>query len=575
MNQINDVLPDSSSRKSHIKQYLEVGTPFIKVDPKAPLMFGDPESTEEWLAEMTKGHFGGPKCKSSGEIPQAIESIPTTQVELLRFLLTITAGRLHVADQSARVHTWLVWNGRIYEEYNRKFTDTLTSHLADMLDIAYIDVVDRASGLLSDKDEAKKIKPLLDPIDKFINTLRNPGGLKGFSDVLLGNSTLNFDEDEHENDARGYVVESDGRLRHISNLDVIAEPDPTLLITRTLDVCTTDDWVDQGEWSSFLAETFGTPDGHGGFIPDEGKERLLRQAAGVALIGTGQSKHMIHIIGTGNSGKSFYLDALNRVFGKYGHAMSSSGIIKLNGVNFQQDEARGIRFLYISEPDTAAMDGPFVKTLTGGSNEKITTNRKGISSITWSPQCMMHIVSNDPLNFNASDTPLNNRILTVTAENSVLETDERFDPNRVEKIISRDIETVYRWCLQGAKEFLENGGRLDIPGEVRELQKVRADAANSAIMWLNEKIDEGLMARDASLTAFTKMYKWNQADYLDYEYWCATKGYKNPFTDDRLREEINKYMNKPTGKDATSKKAGYHRLWGLVEGPSPRSSSRF
>lgn len=565
VNAISNLLPDDSRRHVQLEQRLNGDEPTTLIDPRAPLKFGDPSTAEQWLIEMSKGNYGGPEFKNNAELLEAVSSVPVTHVALLRFLVKVAAGRLHVADQSERKHKWLVWNGRIYDTYNQKFTNTITTCLADVLEILYEDYLKRTESLRSDKEFAKTAVTLLKPIESLVSDLRKSSGLFGFAKVMLGDATLSYDEDDHEADDLGYVVEADGRLRHVDNLDVIADPDPSLFITRTLNVCTTDTWEDNGEWSQFLLETFGDADGAGGFIRDEEKEALLRQAAGVALIGTGQAKAFIHILGTSNSGKSFYLDALARVFGDFGHPLSSSAIVKLNGVNFQQDEARGVRFLFLSEPDTSALDGPFVKTLTGGSNERITTSRKGLSGITWSPRCLFHVVSNEPLKFNASEKALNKRILTITADNSVEESDPRFDPHRVDKIIASDIETIYRWALQGAKEFIANGGRLDIPEEVRIMQKEREDTSNSAIKWLNDKIDEKAIDKDPSLTAASNMYKWNKSDYLDYDHWCTVQGLR-PYSDEKVRSLINTYMGAPSGKNMDVKKEGYYRLWGLAPG---------
>lgn len=565
INAIQRLLPEPSERQEQIKRMLTGDETVTEIDPKSPLKFGDPATTEQWLVEMSRGSFGGPSFKSPAELNAAVAPVPVTHVALLRFLVKVAAGRLHVADQSDRKHKWLVWNGRIYDTHNQKFTNTITSTLADIIEILLEDYTKRSEELRADKDSVKQAVAMLKPIEALLTDLRKSSGLFGFAKVMLGDATLSYDEDAHEADDLGYVVEADGRLRHVDNLDVIADPDPSLFITRTLNVCTTDTWEDNGEWSQFLLETFGVADGAGGFIRDEEKETLLRQAAGVALIGTGQAKAFIHILGTSNSGKSFYLDALARVFGDFGHPLSSSAIVKLNGVNFQQDEARGVRFLFLSEPDTSALDGPFVKTLTGGSNERITTSRKGLSGITWSPRCLFHVVSNEPLKFNASEKALNKRILTISADNSVEETDPRFDPHRVDKIISKDIETIYRWALQGAKEFIANGGRLDIPEEVRRMQKEREDTSNSAVKWLNDKIEERAIVRDPSIKAASNMYKWNKSDYLDYDHWCTVQGLK-PYSDEKVRSLINTYMGAPSGKNMDVKKDGYYRLWGLAPG---------
>ena len=108
VNAISNLLPDDSRRHVQIEQRLNGDEPTTLIDPRAPLKFGDPATVEQWLIEMSKGNYGGPEFKNNAELLEAVSSVPVTHVALLRFLVKVAAGRLHVADQSERKHKWLV-----------------------------------------------------------------------------------------------------------------------------------------------------------------------------------------------------------------------------------------------------------------------------------------------------------------------------------------------------------------------------------------------------------------------------------------------------------------------------------
>lgn len=97
------------------------------------------------------------------------------------------------------------------------------------------------------------------------------------------------------------------------------------------------------------------------------------------------------------------------------------------------------------------------------------------------------------------------------------------------------------------------------------MQKEREDTSNSAVKWLNDKIEERAIVRDPSIKAASNMYKWNKSDYLDYDHWCTVQGLK-PYSDEKVRSLINTYMGAPSGKNMDVKKDGYYRLWGLAPG---------
>lgn len=541
----------------------------VTIDPKSPLDFYSGTTLGQWVTEMSRGQYGKDEFRSESELEAYVDMLPTSDVEIVDFLVHVSMGRLHVAVQGSGSMLWLVWNGRIYDERNEGFTDTVTNTLRKVLSTIADDVKGRAGTLIlaADKNDRTRLIKLSNRASDYVSHLKTATGLNAVKRIMTGNEYLRFEEDEHENDARGYVVEADGRLRHKDNLDIVVEPNPTLLIRKTIGVNSTDEWENKGMWSQFLLETFGDIDEESGeFVRNEAKELLLSEMAGVAMIGTGQSKHMANIVGSSNSGKSLYIDGLKQVFGEYQSKMSNAGLIKMMGTNFYQDEARGQRLLWISEPDRKNVDEPFLKALTGGPYETLTTSRKGKSSVSWSPQCFFHVASNEPLQFDASDDALNKRMLTISAENSVEEDDPRFDPDRMEKIVAEDVESIYRWVLAGAKSFLDNGGKLHIPQEVRDIQATRSKAANSAVKWLHYMIDEGYMELDPTVKSMSKMHKWRDSDYDNYVRWEAQQGIRDALSNSEVKSAIEKYTSRPIGKDTDKKQSGAPRLWGVVEG---------
>lgn len=540
-------------------------------EDKAPIDFYGDEALNKWVMVMSEGRYGR-GMRSAAELQEYVGCLPLSEVEIVDFLVKVAEGRLHVAVQGSGSLLWLVWNGRMYDERNEAFTDTITNRLRKVLEAVSADVEKNAIVIAQQEQDsgvAKTVKAMSDEVAKFVKSLKTAVGLRNVKTVMTGNEYLRFEEDEHENDGRGYVVEANGSLRHMDNLDVIVDPDPSLFIRKTIGVNATDNWEDKGMWADFLRETFGDWDEElGDFVRNEGKELLLSECAGVALLGTGQSKHMINIVGSSNSGKSLYIDGLKQVFGDYQAKMSNAGIVKMMGTNFYQDEARGQRLLWISEPDRKNVDEAFLKALTGGQYETVTTSRKGKSSVSWSPQCFFHVASNDPIQFDASDDALNKRILTISADNSVTEDDERFDPDRMRKIVDADVESIYRWVLAGAKSFLENGGKLHIPDEIRELQAERGKNSNPAVQWLHYMIDEGKMELDGTVKSMSKMHPWRHKDYQDYQYWEAQQGIRKGLSSDEVKAAIEKYTGRPVNKNTDKKQSNYLRLWGVVEGPN-------
>lgn len=567
---------DRGILQSLVQSKIGGGVEVTEDTPKDALDFYSDEALMNWVMGMSGGRYGGGAFGSIADLQEYVRELPLSDVEIVDFLVKVAKGRLHVAVQGSGSILWLVWNGRIYDERNEGFTDTVTNRLRRVLEIIADDLEARAIKLAEAEQEASKkkmIKAMSDEPYKYVRHLKTATGLNAIKRIMTGNEYLRFEEDEHENDARGYIVEADGRLRHKDNLDVIVDPDPTLLIRKTIGVNTTEDWVNHGMWDEFLTETFGDYDPEEGvFVKNADKELLLSEMAGVAMIGTGQSKHMANIVGSSNSGKSLYIDGLKQVFGAYQSKMSNAGIVKMMGTNFYQDEARGQRLLWISEPDRKNVDEAFLKALTGGQYETLTTSRKGKSSVSWSPQCFFHVASNDPIQFDASDDALNKRILTISADNSVTEDDERFDPERMIKIVEKDVESIYRWVLAGAKSFLANGGKLHIPQEIREIQVERGKNANPAVQWLHYMIDEGKMELDPTVKSMSKMHPWRVKDYADYQYWEAQQGIRDGLSSDQVKAAIEKFTGRPVGKNTDKKQSNYLRLWGVVEGPNAVST---
>lgn len=540
------------------------------IDPRAPLDFYSGETMAVWIQEMSRGRYGGGPFKSCAELKQAVEDLPLSDVDIVEFLVRVTKRRLRVTVQGSGSILWLVWNGSIYEEKDEGFTDTVTNRLRAVLEVIAADYEERSAKTLEEAEPAsvKKIIGSLAkaPVD-YAKHLKSATGLNAIKRIMTGNESLNFNEEKHEDDAIGYIVEADGRVRHVDDLSTVLEPNPSLLIRKTIGVVSTDDWEDKGLWSQFLLETFGDQADDGTFIRNPSKELLLSEMAGVALMGKGESKHMANIVGTSNSGKSLYIDGLKKVFGDYQAKMSNAGIIKMMGTNFYQDEARGQRFLWISEPDRKNVDEAFLKALTGGSSETVTTSRKGKSSISWTPQCFFHVASNDPIKFDASDDALNKRILTISADNSVEETDPRFDPYRMDKIVEEDVESIYRWVLAGAQSFIDNGKKLHIPDEVKEHQVARAKNANQAVQWVEYLIDQGVMTEDPSVKSMSKMYPWKPRDYDNYRYWATEEGIKDVLSRSELKAAIERYTKRPATKNTDLKQSKFPRLWGLIPGP--------
>lgn len=556
-----------------------------EIDPKAPIDFYDPALRAQWVTEMSRGTYGMPSFRSVAEMETLVKALPLTDVDMIDFLYRVAKRRIHVASQNSTSLLWLLWGGRYYNVSDEAITSTIIRALTETLVIVYDDVVERSEELTlpvpNETDEKKKeraaaktqVKALKSEIEKFIKHCKSDSGHRALKNIMLGREGLVFKESDHSNDDQEYIIEADGRMRHVDNLDVLLDPDPSILTHRRLAVNTTDDWVNHGLWDQFLLEVFGDPDGSGGFTRNLEKEMLAQEAAASAIMGTGRVKYLINIVGPSNAGKSLYLNVIKSVFGEYGWGLTNMAIVKTNGTNFYQDEARGKRLVYISEPDEKNVDEPYLKALTGGSGETLTTAQKGKLSVTWSPQCFLHIMSNSPIKFDLTDDAMNRRILTVSVVNSVERDDPRWDDRRAEKIVAKDLETVYRWILDGARRLLNNGYRLTIPDEVAELQEERSKESSSAVAWAYHMVGTQELEIAPKGTAVRTMYRWSRKEYAKYTHWCVGEGLV-PMSSPDAKEAIEKHFKKPGGLN-TKKQDGYPRVWGLLEGPKFEPVSQF
>lgn len=435
--------------------------------------------------------------------------------------------------------TWYAWNGIIHVPCDGngiilKVVKLLWAAMTKAVQFvkayysAAADVL-RNNGTTSGPDEAVKLMKSYEFIfgeHKFYrDRLASESGKGALS--REAKIELDVDADYFEDDTRWFVMRN-----WVLDLEALKEGRWSLLthspqrnVTKFFDADYPDDpkAANLGHWDNYLKKS----------IPDESQRQYLQTAIGAGFTGMGKLRAIISIVGPPGTGKSLLLDALGKLGSqgaKYSKKPSGNSIMKLNGQNFAQDEYRGARFVYISEPpNTGRTDDDFLKAITGdGDVATRTLNKKETQ---WVPQCLLCIASNAPLKIDIRDDAIVERVQQISfpvrfyPPNTPGIPEDQIQIRGLDQLILRDRSRVLMWVIAGMRRFINDGMVLTPPDSVVVARdKVRFDGS-TALRWALDAVEEGLIAIDFDVPK-SHWVTVGEA-YENYKFWCQSNGEKH------------------------------------------------
>lgn len=222
-------------------------------------------------------------------------------------------------------------------------------------------------------------------------------------------------------------------------------------------------------WEQFLLEIF---DG------DEELARYVKRLFGMALIGDAEFKqYLVLLVGAGRNGKDTFLKVLNRVLGEdvcrkiTSSVLIDSGFTRSAGAPSPEVmDLRGKRLVYAAETGEGhAFDVSRVKDLTGGGDLKGRA-LYGKHEVQFAASHMIVLETNTPPVADAADKAFWYRVRLIRFPLSFVPdpvTDnERPEEKGLSGRLLAEAEGVLAWLVEGCREYIAAGYRLDDPASV-------------------------------------------------------------------------------------------------------------
>lgn len=273
-------------------------------------------------------------------------------------------------------------------------------------------------------------------------------------------------------DADGYKLNTPAGLVDLRTGKIVPH-DPAQLCTKITRCEPGEQGVEL--WQQFLADvTEG----------DANLQFFLQQVAGMAAVGIVLSETAVFLIGEGRNGKSTFLNALAAVLGDYSGSMDIEVLTTARqnrGAAFA--ELQGRRLVCAGELEQGArLSVSTLKQLC--STDPIQAERKYKAPSAFVPSHTLVLCSNYFPRVGSNDTGCWRRIQVVPFKADFSGQKER--KNYGDYLVKEAGPAILQWSVEGARLFLKNGGRLQIPEVVEDM----TDAYKAGEDWLGRFIED-------------------------------------------------------------------------------------
>ena len=247
--------------------------------------------------------------------------------------------------------------------------------------------------------------------------------------------------------------------------------DPELLITK----CTPIQYKPDAEcplWETFLHEIFGG---------DEELIGYIQRAVGYSLSGSTSEQCAFFLYGTGNNGKSTFLDIVREICGDYATNIQPETImVRPNGGGASSDVARlkGARFVTSVEPNEGMkVNEGLLKQLTG--DDIVTARKLYAEEFEFKPEFKLWMATNHKPIIRGTDTGIWRRIRMIPF--TVHIPPDRVDRGLKDKLLG-ELEGIFAWAIEGVRLYNQLG--LQMPAAVAaavEAYRAEMDVISSFI----------------------------------------------------------------------------------------------
>lgn len=206
-------------------------------------------------------------------------------------------------------------------------------------------------------------------------------------------------------------------------------------------------------WQSFLNDIFAG---------DRDLIRYVQKALGYSLTGSTAEQCVFFLYGTGNNGKSTFLEAIRSVFGDYATNIQPETIMMKNvsGSAINSDIARlkGARLVTSVEPNEGLrINEGLLKQLTG--DDAVTARKLYCEEFEFKPEFKLWIATNHKPVIRGTDTGIWRRIHMIPF--TVAIPDDKVDRNLSQKLRA-ELPAIFKWILDGCTLWQQEGLKMPL-----------------------------------------------------------------------------------------------------------------
>lgn len=305
-------------------------------------------------------------------------------------------------------------------------------------------------------------------------------------------------------DADPWVLNCQGHIVNLKN-GFPSQHDPNKYCSRQANVKYGQALNNDSLWFRFLDDITGG---------NNDLKLYLQRLAGYCLTGAVSEKAWFFCYGTGDNGKSVFIEVLHDLLGSYAIALNTQTLIKqrYGNTGVPNDVARlhGPRLATVSETGKGEeWNDNLLKDLTGG--DIITARFLREEFFDFRPQCKLIVRGNNKPNISDFSSGMWRRLHLIPFEAQI--PIEKQDKYLREKIVRQELSGVLTWALEGCIKWQEIG--LAAPDSVVAAVQGYRDEMDIVGMFLAEKTKR-VDAQDTKASVL----------YSAYKDWCIENGYK-------------------------------------------------
>lgn len=213
-------------------------------------------------------------------------------------------------------------------------------------------------------------------------------------------------------------------------------------------------------WLKFLDEIF---------LSDKELIRYVQKAVGYSLSGSNAEQCAFFLHGTGNNGKSLFLEILRHIFGDYASNIQADTIMMQNksGNSASSDLARlqGSRLVTCSETaENTRLNEPLIKQMTG--DDIMTVRKLYCEEFEFHPEFKLWMATNHKPTIRGTDKGIWRRIHLIPFQLDIPA--NRVDRNLKYKL-AKESESILKWIVEGCLLWQKEG--LQMPKKVLDAVK--------------------------------------------------------------------------------------------------------